>query len=364
MTDTHLAEVFPAGEYLADELETLGWSYADFADIIDRPTQLVSDIVNGKKEITRATAAQIATALGTSPELWLNLQNVYLLHEQNEDPEMAASLSDVERRARLRTIAPIRLLVNRGYVRDGSPEEQEQDIRALLGSSALDGDADIQFAARRSNEDENVSTRQRSWAACVRIRARDIEAATYDRAALGRLAESLTHRLRELGALADFQREFAEVGVRLVYVESFPHSKLDGCAFIDEGTPVIGLSGRGKRLDKVFFTLMHEVAHLLLEHVGGPDQALIEQLGSDDPQTSPSTTERAADSLAADLILPSGTPERTGRINRRWIDEHAQALNVAPIVLIGRLQNEGILPWTSTLSRTPPNATEYLAQWT
>lgn len=68
------AEVFPAGEFLADELEARGWTQAEFAAILDRPAQFVSEIISGKKEITRESATQIGAALGTSAEMWLSLE--------------------------------------------------------------------------------------------------------------------------------------------------------------------------------------------------------------------------------------------------------------------------------------------------
>ncbi|MDQ1292596.1 MAG: HTH-type transcriptional regulator / antitoxin HigA [Actinomycetota bacterium] len=75
MSSPITAEVFPAGEHLADELDARGWSQADFAEVLGRPVQFVSEVVSGKKEITRESAAQIAAALGTSVEFWLNLQD-------------------------------------------------------------------------------------------------------------------------------------------------------------------------------------------------------------------------------------------------------------------------------------------------
>lgn len=81
------AEVFQPGEYLRDELEARGWTQSDFAKIIDRPTQVVNEIINGKKRITVETAKAIGLALGTGPELWLNLENTYRLHTTPEaDP--------------------------------------------------------------------------------------------------------------------------------------------------------------------------------------------------------------------------------------------------------------------------------------
>jgi HTH-type transcriptional regulator/antitoxin HigA len=74
------AEVFRPGEYLRDELEARGWTQGEFARIISRPLQAVNEIINGKKRITVETAKAMALALGTSPYLWLNLQNYYDLH--------------------------------------------------------------------------------------------------------------------------------------------------------------------------------------------------------------------------------------------------------------------------------------------
>jgi len=41
------------------------------------PMSRVSLIVNGKRGITADTALRLALYFGTSPELWLNLQNTY-----------------------------------------------------------------------------------------------------------------------------------------------------------------------------------------------------------------------------------------------------------------------------------------------
>ena len=76
------AEVFPVGAYLRDELDERGWNVTDFAEMLARPVQVVSEILNGKKEITSDTALAIGDALGTSPELWLTLQTNYRLFER------------------------------------------------------------------------------------------------------------------------------------------------------------------------------------------------------------------------------------------------------------------------------------------
>ena len=73
------AEAFPVGEYLSDELCERGWAIVEFAEILGRPVQAVSEILNGRKEITPTTASEIAAATGTTAATWLHMQDTYRL---------------------------------------------------------------------------------------------------------------------------------------------------------------------------------------------------------------------------------------------------------------------------------------------
>ena len=89
-----IAQVFPPGEFLRDELEARNWTQRDLATVLGRPLQTINQIINARKRITPETAVELGTALGTSPELWLNLENAYRLASiKRPDPR-------IERRAR------------------------------------------------------------------------------------------------------------------------------------------------------------------------------------------------------------------------------------------------------------------------
>ena len=63
------------GEILLEEfLKSAGLSQNQLARAIDVPTGRVNDIIRGRRGITRDTAARVALYLGTSPDLWINLQ--------------------------------------------------------------------------------------------------------------------------------------------------------------------------------------------------------------------------------------------------------------------------------------------------
>src|SRR4051812_36214701 len=306
----------PVGEILGRELEARDWSQADFAAVLDRPTQFVSEIINGKKEITRESAAQIAAALGTSAEHWLNLQDQYLLAEQARSAPTQAKLDEVRRRARLNDRAPIQLLKKRGVLKGTTLDELELEIMELFELASLDDEPQFAAAARRADHGREISALQLAWVACVRRQARRrLPATQYSPANLRALARALSRTLKSSSDFAGLPARLAKVGVRLVYVEALPGAKIDGCAMFLDGVPVVGLSGRGKRLDKILFTLLHEIAHILLQHVYG-DRYIVENL--DETETDELAREREADEEAAEWVFPQGLPPVPARVSGPW----------------------------------------------
>jgi HTH-type transcriptional regulator/antitoxin HigA len=90
-TKRPVAQVFPPGDFIREELEARGWTQGQLARIIGRPVQAVNAIVNGKKEITPGTAVALGAAFGTSAEFWLNLETAYRLAQAGPaDPSIAA----------------------------------------------------------------------------------------------------------------------------------------------------------------------------------------------------------------------------------------------------------------------------------
>jgi HTH-type transcriptional regulator/antitoxin HigA len=61
------------------ELAARGWTQRQFAAIIGKPAQAISEIIHDRKQLTPETALRIASALGTSPQLWSSLEADYRL---------------------------------------------------------------------------------------------------------------------------------------------------------------------------------------------------------------------------------------------------------------------------------------------
>ena len=340
---------FSPGEILRDELDERGWSVVEFAQIIDRPVQAVSEILNDHKEITTETAIEISQALGTSAELWLNLQTNYRLRSANPDREQ---LSDVERRARLRSLVPIREVKKRGWIPYATDlAVLEASVCEFLHMEAIDGRPPIRAAARRSGSADDFTPEQTAWLAQVANVASERTVTRFDKNALGELATEIPSRLRDPLQLEHLGSWLADCGVALVCEMPLRSSKLDGAVvWPDEGPPAIGLSTRGNRFDSFVFTLLHEMAHLWHGHVKQGAATVDEDLDAGPASLS---QEEEANATAARWIFPSGLDAGVSRVTTATVLRLAGEHHVHPSLVIGRLQREERLAWSRLRSHIP-----------
>lgn len=69
---------FHPGEILFEEfLNPLQLSQRAFAEKINWSPRKLNEIIRGKRSVTAASAIELSEALGTTPEFWLNLQQMW-----------------------------------------------------------------------------------------------------------------------------------------------------------------------------------------------------------------------------------------------------------------------------------------------
>ena len=112
MTTWKIAEAFPPGEFIKDELEARGWLQTDLASILGRNTGTISQIISGKQPINPELARALSAAFGTSAEYWMNLQTAYELWKVQESSDEKA----IQRRARLHDKVPLKELLRRKWI--------------------------------------------------------------------------------------------------------------------------------------------------------------------------------------------------------------------------------------------------------
>lgn len=340
MTTHNSAETFPPGEFLREELEARGWSQSEFAEIIGRPARLVNELVAGKRAVTPETAVQLAESLGTSPELWMNLEAQWQLSQvRGRDAE-------IQRRAQLHGRFPVREMVRRGWIgQSKNVEVMERQVFDFFGISSVDEAPTLAHAARKASY-SGVTPQQWAWLFRVRRMAESFVAPRYRKDALARSLEDLRGLLAAPEEVRHVPRILNEAGVRFVLVEALPGSKIDGaCLWLSDRRPVIALSTRLDRIDNFWFVLRHEIEHLLQEH-GKQSRVMIDEDIFDTAATNLHRDEQIANDAAAQFAVSDAEIEGyVARVNpyffsRDRVVGFASRLGVHPGIVVGRLHRK------------------------
>jgi len=122
MHSERVAEVFPPGEFIKEELDARGWTQTDLAKIMGRSPKEIHDLVSGKRSVSPEIAKELGAAFSTSPELWMGLDVSYRLQQASD------ASSEVARRAKLYDYAPIKDMVKRHWI------EPSDDVETLEAS--------------------------------------------------------------------------------------------------------------------------------------------------------------------------------------------------------------------------------------
>ena len=339
------AEVFPPGEFVREELDERGWTQADLAVILNKPLPAVNEIITGKKAITPETAKSLGDAFGVGAEFWLNLESAYRLSLA------APSDANVAKRATLYSTAPIKDLIKRKWIRTSSDiGELERNLLAFYGVTSLDDIQGHKFAARKSSPYTATSPSEWAWYCRAFQMAEALHVGSYSESTMRSEGLAELHRLttseQELRNVANV---LAELGIRFVIVERLAKMQVDGVAFwLDDDQPVIAMTLRTDRIDGFWFTLAHELAHILNRDQPNLDTNLV---GKDrQPTDDKPEIEKRADIFASDFLVPKAEIESfVLRVRPLYskirINQFANRIGVHPGIVIGQLQHRREIGW-------------------
>lgn len=334
------------GQLLTALLEEQGWSQRMLAVVLGLETTALGRVTKDRKPVDAQLALALSEVFDVPAERFLELQKDYDLAKARltvrPDPNRA-------KRARLLGDLPISEMVTRGWIDVENLRDMPKIESELAKFFDVPEAKDIEIlphAAKRTNVAENVTPVQLAWLHRVRQIARDMLVPRYSTAAL-------QGAIRQFGTLLGCAEEarkvpriLAEAGVRFVIVESLTSAKIDGvCFWVDDKSPVIGMSLRHDRIDNFWFVLRHECEHVLRGH-GRVTDMLDAELEKERAGTGPTVAEdeRVANQAAADFCVPAQhmqqfVARKSPMFTERDILGFAKTVNVHPGLVAGQLQH-------------------------
>jgi HTH-type transcriptional regulator/antitoxin HigA len=286
------------GVYIKEEMEERGWSQRDLAFILGCSEQVINPILNGKRGISPEMAKAFGEAFDVPAEFFANLQQAYDLAQAREpDPS-------IEARRKMQSAYPVREMIKRGWIEQSDATMLETQLARFFEVKSPDDIPHMAHAAKKRSYVENIPPGQLAWLFRVRQIAKSTAVPKYSEKALRNAMNDFQALLYAPEEIRHVPKVLLECGVRFVLVEKLPQADIDGvCFWLDDNSPVIGMSTRRDKIDNFWFVLRHECEHVLQGH--GRKEPMVDADLEGDQSNVTMQEEKIANSAASDFCAPT-----------------------------------------------------------
>ena len=322
----------PPGETIEEMIDELGMDQQELSIRLALSAKHVNQIIRGHASITHETAIALERVLGVPAGFWLNREAIYRerLAKIDEKKRLEADLEWLKK-------IPVKDLIRREAIEPTNDRpELLARVLAFFGVSSTaawtkywDG---FKVAARRSQCFKTHRAPLAVWLRLGELGAQQIQCDPFNRTRFRKAAD----RIRALttadpdGFLPKTRELCAKAGVAFVLVPEVKEVPWHGASWWHTPSKaIIELNLRGKGEDQFWFSLFHEIGHILKGH--SKKAVFVNDDSEDDPR------EQEANEFATGFLIPPEYMARIPRCNREGILALAREAGISPGIDISKL---------------------------
>jgi HTH-type transcriptional regulator / antitoxin HigA len=335
----------PPGETLADLLEEHSLTQTELAQRLGVTLKHVNRVVKGAAPISAELALGLEKVFGAPASFWMtreaHFQADKARHQQRL--EFADALGWARR-------FPLKELRERGFIttRYNQDPELVEQLLSFLGIAHPAQWTAPQVAYRKSQRYESDPHALAAWLREGALQATELDTAPYDE---GRFldalldARSLT-RQPPRAWCPTLQDLCAAAGVAVAIVDTYSGARANGATrWLAPDKALIQLSLRHHWEDIFWFSFFHEAGHVVLHRKKDLYNDLFVEEPGQPEDSEEQSLEREADRFAGRTLIPPPHDRRLAHLRLSEVPDFAQKLGVAPAIVVGRMQHEGLLPY-------------------
>ncbi len=332
------------GETILELLEVNCMTQLDLANKTGINKKTINEIINGKAPITTSTALKLEYVFNLPASFWNNLESNY--RESLEREKDILSIKEDEK-----------YLINIPYVemakRNWDYIEKTRDsyekvvnLRKFFSVASLGFDTELKrrLAFRKSNNEKFSYDSLYCWLRYGEIQSNKDE---YPKFNMEKLKDSV-NKIRKLAnkpfleQYEKIKKILKECGIALIFEPHLPNTYVNGVSYkLTCDKAIIMLSDRGKKDDILWFTLFHEIAHLIKHSK--------REVFVDLEDTKTNDIESEADEFAKNTLIPDSVYNEFVKsnvfYNENIIKDFSKKNNISAGIIVGRLQKDGIIGW-------------------
>lgn len=348
--DYEPAELVPPGETLTEWLDHQGMTQAEFARRTNLTPKHISQVVRGGVGISPEVALAFERVTAIPARYWTQLDANYQTAKQR-----LAETGSLEAHIDLVDQFPVRQLQKRGHLRKGlSKLEKLQGLLELFGVADPSALEDVWLRPamyRQSRAFKADPGALATWLRLAEMQAAQVAVEPFDASD----CRSAIEKMRELSTLPGVEwleplKELcASVGIALVILKELPRCRINGATrWLSPHKAMIALSLRHRRSDIFWFTLFHELCHILRH---SKKETFVDAKGS----SIDDDLEREADTFAARVLIPPPCDRHLQNLSTaKDVERFASTIGVAAGIVVGRMQHDDLIPhgkWSSLITR-------------
>lgn len=343
------ARKFGPGYFIREQMEYRNWTQEDLSEVLSLTTKHVNKILQDKQPITLEMAKVLAKVFESSPQYWLNLDANYRLWLSSEKTEKEIN-ADIK--SKIYERMPIKDMVAKGWISSfNSSMDLEKQVLDFWGLDKLDfSSIDSKLVPCLTKKSEAFNQFNASYALTwfhkAEMVAEKLQHVPYSKEKLVELFNQIHVYTTNLSKINDFIEELNKIGVLFFVLPHLQKTYLDGAAFLSGENPVIVYTGRYKRIDNFWFTVAHEIAHIL-HHLDSETPFILDNLKDGEKDT----LEIEANKIAAEKLMHSEISSflesSKHYLTTTKVEECAEIYQIHPSIVIGKLAHDGSISYSN-----------------
>lgn len=336
--------VVAPGETILELLETNCMSQIDLSNKTGISRKTINEIIKGKAPISSSTALKLEYVFNIPASFWNNLESGYR-DSLERKKDMDSIISD---KKYLEDI-PYYEMAKRNWdfienTRDSVMKVV--NLRKFFSVASLSFDTELKkkIAFRKSNFANFSFESLYCWLRYGEIQFNKVDISSFDVVALKDSVFKIRNLVCKpfLNCYDELRDILAKCGVFLIFERHLPRTYVNGVSYkISHDKAIIMISDRGKKDDILWFTLFHEIGHLIKHSK--------KEVFVDFENDSKNDIEKEADDYARNVLISDNVYEdfvsNNSVFSERVIRKFAKDNNVSLGIVIGRLQKDGLISW-------------------
>jgi addiction module HigA family antidote len=318
----------------------------EFAIRTGKPEKTISDVLNGKSNITSEMAILFEQVLKTPAHFWVNRQRNY-----DEYLARIAYQKTIEEGIEWSKNFPYAKMASFGWVEPTLKKEAKViNLFDYFQVSNTKGYNDFYFNQKllvnfrislKNNENAGAIA---AWLRQGQIQAENLIVDEFNKSKLTKIIPELKEIMAKqpIDFFSKIQELCISIGLKVVHTPCLPKAPIHGSTRWLGNTPLIQLSGRYRRNDIFWFTFFHEIGHILLH---GKKYISIENIEYDGENQ---TYENEANEFSANVLLTKDEEIeilKNVTLTESDVVYYANKFKTHPAVIIGRLQHLKLIPF-------------------